>query len=331
MSNKSDGISKLKAVLKTPEFSMLVLVIISIIIVCSSALKSADNPDGNVVPSAADKSVSDTTSVTSDAEITTAESTEESDETETAEETVTETEPVTEPVTETVTETTTETTTTEPVTTTMERIMNLSPYINAGPSPNSDLYSQLVAVAGDSIAYGFNAYNYIPYERNFAQESVSMWNLNGFTFCGGFGLVDAVCYYQPSILYMSMGMNDVNMNTASIFASQYIDVIKQITANCPNTVIVVAGISPVAYDSYFTTNTTIREYNSALQMSVNSLGNDNVLYFDAYSVLCDEYLNLRYDCDSGDGIHLQTHCYEDWLKALYNFLDAYRIYERFQY
>lgn len=201
----------------------------------------------------------------------------------------------------------------------------LSPYINAGYSPNSDFYQQHLSIAGDSIAYGFNAYGFIPYEHNYAQESVSMWNLNGFTFCGGCGLVEAIGYNQPSLLYMSIGMNDVNMNSPEIYANQYASVISDIRSCSPDTVIVVAGISPVGAESMYTTNDIIRSYNSALQSAVEGMKSDHVYYFDAYSVLCDEYLNLRYDCSGGDGIHLQTHCYEDLLTALFNFLDTTKV------
>ena len=186
---------------------------------------------------------------------------------------------------------------------------------------SATFYNSRITVAGDSIAYGFNVYGFIPNERNLASESVSMWNLNYFTF-DGMGLVDAVINRNPSILYMSMGMNDVNTPTSADFASRYSSVLTQIHSALPDTIIVVAGITPVWSDIGFTTNATIRDYNSALQGAVNALGSDHIYYFDAYSVLCDGDLNLRDDCSGGDGIHLQTHCYSELFNALYNFLDT---------
>lgn len=321
---------KIRNFLRSPELAMLLLVFASIAIIWSSTLKKPEIPDGKSVPAMSDteEMKNDITTMTS-ALITTSSSTSAST---TTDETTTETTSET-----TVTETSAEATTAQAAETTAENTSetaesenderskvpsgNISQYINAGTSPNSEFYQQRIAVAGDSIAYGFNAYGFIPYERNMAQESVSMWNLDYFTFCGGYGLVDAVSYVSPEILYISIGMNDVNMNDTIAFSSKYKGVIEQIMSRCPNTYIIVAGITPIGYESSFTSNERIREYNSALENAVSSLSSSKVYYFDAYSVVSDEYGMLRYDCSSGDGIHLQSHCYSDFLNTLYNFLD----------
>ena len=44
----------------------------------------------------------------------------------------------------------------------------------------------------------------------------------------------------------------------------------------------------------------------------------------------DEYGMLRYDCSGGDGIHLQTHCYSDFLSTLFNFLDDTSVKEQIE-
>ena len=316
---------KVKNFLRSPELAMLMLVFVSIAIIMISTKKGPDIPENKIVPSAIETETTETTSsaetteTTSTVETTTVEET-------TEETTVTESETTA----ETTEEMTEEITTTEAETTTDQEHSDkalvpadpdIAKYINAGISPNADFYQQRIAVAGDSIAYGFNAYGFIPYEHNLAQESVSMWNLDGFTFCGGFGLVDAVSYVDPEILYMSIGMNDVNMNDTVSYTNRYKGVIKDILSNCTDVTIIVAGITPIGYESSFTSNERIREYNSSLKDMIVGLNDQRVCYFDAYSVLSDEYGMLRPDCSGGDGIHLQTHCYSDIFNTLYNFLD----------
>ena len=334
---------KVRIFLRSPELAMLILVFVSIAIIIISTKKAPEVHDDKLVPTVAEVEMTTTeetssttsklTTTTTTEDVTTTEET--TEETTTASETTTVTE-----TTATVSETSEADTTTEKANEehhsndkndTEKAVVPSNPdiakYINAGISPNADFYQQRIAVAGDSIAYGFNAYGFVPYERNLAQESVSMWNLEYFTFCGGFGLVDAAAYVDPEILYMSLGMNDVNMNDSASFASKYREVIEQILDKCADTTIIVAGITPIGYESSFTSNERIREYNSALSNMVSELNDSRVCYFDAYSVVSDEYGMLRYDCSGGDGIHLQTHCYSDFLNTLYNFLDDTNIRE----
>lgn len=191
-----------------------------------------------------------------------------------------------------------------------------------GDSPNSAFYQARIAIAGDSIAYGFNAYGYIPSSHNIAKESVSMWNLDYFTFNTGMGLVDSVAYINPSILYMSMGMNDVNNSTAEEFAERYKNTIYDIRNRCPDINIIVAGITPVSADSDFVSNYTIQTFNTALENMVTELNSNHVYYFDAYSIVADPATNaLRTECTGGDGIHLVSSCYYDFFNELFEMLD----------
>ena len=322
---------KFRNFLRSPELAMLILVFISIIIIMVSTKGITDLPENKTVPAVADAEMTETATTLSETTSTTTSVT--TDISSTSEETDEETTSSAETTTDMISETTTETTssseeesTTEHSKTDSEKALvpsdpDIVKYINAGISPNADFYQQRLVIAGDSIAYGFNAFGFIPYEHNLAQESVSMWNLDGFTFCGGYGLVDAATFVDPELLYMSLGMNDVNMNDTASFTSRYKGVIEDILSNCTDVTIIVAGITPIGYESSFTTNERIREYNSALRDMIVSLNDNRVCYFDAYSVVCDEYGMLRYDCSGGDGIHLQTHCYTDILNTLYNLLD----------
>ncbi|MDE5619994.1 MAG: hypothetical protein K2I80_05680 [Ruminococcus sp.] len=190
-------------------------------------------------------------------------------------------------------------------------------------SPNSTFYQERLYIAGDSIAYGFNAYGLIPSEHNIAKESVSMWNLDYFTFNTGLGLVDTIGYTQPSLLYMSMGMNDVNTSTAEEFAERYKTAINQIRDQVPDINIIVAGITPVTNESEFANNDVICSFNTALKNMVTELNSNHVYYFDAYSVVADPATNsLRPENTGGDGIHLTTQCYYDTLNSLFTYLDT---------
>jgi len=191
-----------------------------------------------------------------------------------------------------------------------------------GDSPNSSFYQERLAIAGDSIAYGFNAYGFIPSSHNIAKESVSMWNMDYFTFNTGMGLVDSVAYINPSILYMSMGMNDVNNSTAEEFAERYKNTIYDIRNRVPDINIIVAGITPVSSDSDFVSNYTIQIFNTALENMVAELNSNHVYYFDAYSIVSDPATGaLRPECTGGDGIHLVSSCYYDFLDSLFTMLD----------
>ena len=199
-------------------------------------------------------------------------------------------------------------------------------YLSAGTSPNSSYYQDRIVIIGDSIAYGFNAYGYVPFEHNLAKESVSMWNLNAFTFDKGWGamnIVDNTAYVKPALIYMSMGLNDVNATSSARFAETYRSTIEQILVNVPDTTIVVGAITPISASSSFIGNDVIREFNSALENMVAEINSPQVMYFDAYSLFADpDTLALRWDLSSGDGIHLGSQCYNMIFTALFNYLDT---------
>lgn len=198
------------------------------------------------------------------------------------------------------------------------------PPVQNGESPNSSFYQQNIVIAGDSVALGFSVYGYVPSYHSISLGSLSMSNMDWFYPQNkGVSYVDAAVNSGAKLLYMSMGMNDVNMTTPEKYAAKYISVIQQILQRSPNTTIVAAGITPISYSSTFTTNAKIRSFNAALQSAVNSMGSSHVIYFDAYSVVADPgSLALMNGYSSGDGIHLAPKCYDLILKTLYRKLDT---------
>lgn len=196
--------------------------------------------------------------------------------------------------------------------------------IPTGSSPNSAFYQQNIVIAGDSIATGFSLFGFVPSNHSLSLGSLSMSNIDWYYPQNkGVSFVDGVMTVQPKLLYMSMGMNDVNMTTPEKYAEKYISVINQILSKTPNATIVAAGITPVTDGIRYTNNARIRSFNAALSNAVKGMNSDRVYYFDAYSVLADPAtLGLRQGYSSGDGIHLATNCYSQLLSALYNMLDT---------
>ncbi len=221
------------------------------------------------------------------------------------------------------TSTSNSTETTTVFTTTAENVPVPSRYV--GTSPNSAFYQENLVTAGDSITLGLRYYGFIPREHSIAGDSVSMWNLSHFSFSVGdeeLELIDAVERIRPKMLYMWIGMNDVNLNMPQKFVKKYSQVIDEIRERIPNITIIVATITPVSSGCKVVKNTIIRDYNAALMEMVKRIDSPDVLFFDAYSVICDDELNLTSGYSSGDGMHLYIPCYTDIMTALFDYLDT---------
>lgn len=194
-----------------------------------------------------------------------------------------------------------------------------------GASPNSALYQEKLVTAGDSITLGLRYYGFIPREHSIAGDSVSMWNLSHFSFnIDGEELefVDAVDKIHPQMLYMWIGMNDVNLNMPDKFVKKYREVIDEIRERIPDIIIIVAAVTPVSSGCKVVKNTIIRDYNAALMEMVKRIDSPDVLFFDDYSVICDDDLCLTDGYSSGDGMHLYIPCYTDIFTALFDYLDT---------
>ncbi|MCM1528850.1 MAG: SGNH/GDSL hydrolase family protein [Alistipes sp.] len=199
-------------------------------------------------------------------------------------------------------------------------------YLSAGESANSVFYQDRLVIIGDSIAYGFNAYGYIPPQHNIAKESLAVWNMGSYTFDlggGAMGLIDAAAYANSSLYYVSIGMNDIYSFTPGDYAWNIRWIAEDVLAHVPTATIVVGTITPVSDGNYYTTNDTINEFNAALEAVINDLGSSRVLFFDANAALKDLGTGaLSYDYAGGDGLHLNSSAYSRVLDCLFNFLDS---------
>ncbi|MBR1593110.1 MAG: SGNH/GDSL hydrolase family protein [Ruminococcus sp.] len=290
---------------KINPFMCLMILILSAIVIVPALIFSNKSPES-------EETVSEETREAVSVELPTKEATEQP-----TEETVTEPETdAPEEVTETVP--TTETNEVKRITSSFKQ-----EYLT-NQSPNAEFYGERLSVIGDSVAYGFDAYGYIYDYNNFAMESVSIWNFDSFTIdkgAGEMGLVDAAVYVNPSLIYMSLGMNDIGGGGTETFTKAYKQRIEQLLAGIPDVTIVVAAITPVTAECDYIDNAVISTYNQALYETVENMNSPQVYFFDAYYALAEpDTLNLPSEI-SGDGIHLSPDTYAVLLNALYNFLD----------
>lgn len=189
------------------------------------------------------------------------------------------------------------------------------------------VYPQAITVVGDSIASGFALYGAIPEENGLAKGCVAIRNIHDFTFADSSGaekdILEVLREKQPPYIYLSMGMNDINLLSAEEYTAQYAAEIEKILTVCPDSDIIVAGITPILPSSDFTSNASIQQYNAALAQTIQQLNRENVAYFDAYAVISDPVSGgLAEMYSAGDGVHLGTAAYPALLNALCPLLDA---------
>ena len=199
-----------------------------------------------------------------------------------------------------------------------------------GKSENVKFYQDRIVIAGDSIAYGFCAYGYIPYERNIAKGSTALRQYDDtslFTFDPtgtALSFVDAIGAVKPSLLYISMGMNDVNLIDAQTYTANYKEFIQKAKQQVPDCVIVAATITPISAASNFTDINKIRACNDGVKKLVEEMNDPNVILFDAYSVIVgDDGMYSAPNTTGPDGIHLSGACYQKLLDNLAVRLDQY--------
>lgn len=233
----------------------------------------------------------------------------------------------TDTTTSTVSETTTATTSTETTETAPERptFSDYNLYMVA-ESPNSAYYQERLTIIGDSIAYGFNAYGYIPGGHNIAKESLALWNLDKYTFDlggGAMGVTDAAAYTDSPLFYLSLGMNDIFSYSPDGYAAGMLSLAQQIVDAVSDTTVVIGSITPVSENNYYTDNDTIQQFNYALENAVYAYGSPQIHYFNAFAVLADPNTNaLAAGAGGGDGLHLAGSSYGYILNALFNYLDT---------
>lgn len=192
-------------------------------------------------------------------------------------------------------------------------------YLNAD---NMQFYFDRLVVAGDSIGFGWQYYGLLPKERVVAQGGLSTFGFSVWeqyeTTGQQTGMEKAMKFANPMLLYICLGMNDVNETNVDTFVQQYKELLQKLRKLCPNCLVVVQSITPVASTNDYPkiTNSAIKSYNAKLKQMITELGREDVIYFDAYSSLLgeDKMMDLKYD--AGDGLHINTDAYKKLLEDL---------------
>ena len=201
---------------------------------------------------------------------------------------------------------------------------------------NAQFYFDRLVVAGDSIGFGWQYYGLLPKERVVAQGGLST---NGFSVWEQYettgkqtGMVKAMKFANPMLLYICLGMNDVNQISAETYAEQYKDLLVRLHKICPNCFIVVQSITPVASTNQYPkiTNSAIKSYNAKLKQMVIELNREDVMYFDAYSSLLNDEKMMDLKYDAGDGLHINTEAYKKLLEDLSKRLNMYLVKQRLE-
>ena len=163
---------------------------------------------------------------------------------------------------------------------------------------------------GDSICSGFSEYGIVPHEYVAAKGNLGSRSFFDYTF--KFRGREEQTYEQvmktakPRYVFLSMGMNDVNMVYEDTYCENYRKIIEA-TLNGSNAEVFVAAITPVC--SKFCANSVIDSFNDSLRSFIEEEFPERVHYFDFGQYLKNEQGKLRTCLHSGDGVHLGPYCY----------------------
>lgn len=186
---------------------------------------------------------------------------------------------------------------------------------------NVKFYFEKMVVAGDSIADGWQYYSIIPKNRSIAYGGLSTYGFSAWkydTTGQELGMEQTLKQVNPVLLYICLGMNDVNINSKETFAAQYKELLQKIKKIVPDCLVVVQSITPVAKNNQYkqVNNSSVQAYNKALKEVVFSMGREDIIYFNAYNSLLDENGMLDSKYEAGDGLHINTEAYKKLLEDL---------------
>lgn len=200
---------------------------------------------------------------------------------------------------------------------------------------NMKYYYERMVVGGDSIAFGWQYYGLLPKQRVIAQGGLSTFGFTVWEFettGQKLGYKQTLKKVRPTLLYLCLGMNDVNIRSADEVVKQYTDLLKSILSVVPDCLVVVQSITPVCKTNVYkqVNNASVKKYNAKLREMIASLGKENIVYFNAYNSLLgdDGYMDPKYD--GGDGLHINTAAYKKLLEDLSNRLNMEMAQQRIE-
>lgn len=188
----------------------------------------------------------------------------------------------------------------------------------------SEKYMNDVVVVGDSISRGYSVYGRIKDDNVLAEGSIGVRNVleTQFDYQGyKLGITDILGRKKPKYIFISFGMNDLNMKTEEEYTAEFQNFISEVQKATPESVILITAITPISRQTTFTTNEKIDKYNEALHKMVFDYNSDKIYFVNAAQYLKgpDNYLVTEFS--SGDGIHLAASAYDYLLTYMLSMLE----------
>lgn len=176
-------------------------------------------------------------------------------------------------------------------------------------SPEEREFTKHSIFVGDSICRGYAVYDVVDGANVFARGSVAARNFYEYKFYHGEDEVDfatALEISKPEFVFLSMGMNDINITDEATYCENYRVIIEQALQQS-EAEIYVSAITPI--NSEFSSNYRIDCFNLAMQKYIDQTFSERVHFVDFAKHLKDADGNLK-DCfNGGDGIHLSPYAY----------------------
>lgn len=186
-----------------------------------------------------------------------------------------------------------------------------------------DSFTEKLHVVGDSIASGYSAYERLPWNHVFAQQSANLSTITDIVFSSDYGdnyVIDIIAYAQPEYLMLSVGLNEIGNRDPQAFAEKYKGLADEFHSVSPDTKILIAGMTPICYgyENEYIDNQNISEHN--YELSVTFTGEDNIWFVNPGTALQTDDGGLNPDYSGGDGIHLGGAAYDIMLEEIYSFV-----------
>lgn len=176
---------------------------------------------------------------------------------------------------------------------------------------------------GDSICLGFSAYGVVDPKNVYATISVAVRNMFEFRMYymeEPAEFVPVLLETQPKRVFLSMGMNDLNISTPVEFCSDYKWIISTALFNS-EAEIYVCAITPINAPEY-ASPAEIDEFNDALKSFIENNYFGRVHFVSFAEPLKDDNGLLNDLYGSGDGIHLGQRAYYVAVHELYRQVKA---------
>lgn len=188
-------------------------------------------------------------------------------------------------------------------------------------------FMENVVFAGDSICRALYVYNDLLTTKQVAAAgNCASWCVYDYTFKmeeHEFDLRQAAAYYKPSVIFLWMGMNDINMVEKDVYTENMKNIAMDMLEQSPESKIVVLSISPTIRGHKWDANERIREYNGALREMCENSEETDLCYVDIYDVLSDDEGYLLEEFDGGDGMHLSQAAYIEILCRITDVKDEF--------